>query len=151
MFANRSKCEFYKERVEYLGHMISEKGIEVTNDKVEAIRSWPIPKSPKQIKSFLGMTGFYRKFIHRYSHVAKPLTRLLQKDVPYVWIVECQEAFESLKDALSTAPILKSLEFGKPFLVTCDASGKAVVGVLSKEDRPVAYESRKLKDALSST
>jgi len=67
--------------------------------------------------------------------------------VPYVWSVECQEAFESLKDSLSTSPILKSPEFGKPFLVTCDASGKAVAGVLSQEGRPVAYESRKLKDA----
>ena len=84
LFAKRSKCDFYKERVEYLGHMISANGIEVTTDKVEAIRSWPILKNPKQIKSFLGMTGFYWKFIHRYSHVAEPLTLLLRKDVPYV-------------------------------------------------------------------
>ena len=93
------------------------------------------------------MIGFYRKFIHRYSHVAESLTRLLRKDVPYVWSVECQGAFESLKDVLSTAPILKSPKFGKPFLVTCDASGKAVAGVLSQEGRPVSYESRMLKDA----
>ena len=83
------KCDFYRERVEYLGHMISANGIEVTTDKVEAIRSWPIPKSPKQIKSFLGMTRFYQKFVHRYCHVVKPLTLLLRKDMPYVWSVEC--------------------------------------------------------------
>ena len=99
--------------MEYLGHMISTNGIAVTTDKLEAIRSWPITKSPKKIKSFLGMTRFYRKFIHRYSHVVGPLTRLLRKDVPYVWSVECQEAFESLKDALSITPILKSPKFGK--------------------------------------
>ena len=104
-------------------------------------------KIPKKIKSFLGMTRFYQKFIHRYSHVAEPLTRLLRKDLPYSWIVECQVVFESLKDALSTTPILKSLEFGKPFHVTCDTSGKVVARVLSQEGRPVAYELRKLKDA----
>ena len=81
LYAKRSKCEFYKARVEYLGHMISSNGVEVNDDKVEAVRSWPIPRTPKHIKSFLGMTGFYRKFIHRYSHIAAPMTRLLRKDV----------------------------------------------------------------------
>ena len=131
LYGKRSKCEFYKDRVEYLGHMISNNGIEVTNEKVEAVLSWPNPRTPKQIKSFLGMTGFYRKFINMYSHIAEPLTRLLKKEIPFVWSDKCQEAFDKLKESICTAPVLKSPEFGKPFLVTCDASSKAIVGVLS--------------------
>ena len=111
LYAKRSKCEFYQARVEYLGHMISENGVEVTEDKVETIKSWPIPRTPKQIKSFLGMTRFYRKFIHRYSHIAAPMTRLLRKDIKFDWDEDCQTAFDQLKEAMSTAPVLKTPDF----------------------------------------
>ena len=147
LFAKKSKCEFFREKLEYLGHMISNQGVEPTTQKIEAIRNWPTPKTPKHIKSFLGLVGFYRKFIEGYARIASPMTNLLRKNVKFDWSLQCQTSFDSLKDQMTSAPILKTPDFSKPFSVTCDASGGAIAGVLSQEGRPVAFESRKLKPA----
>ena len=102
-----SKCSFMKLHIEYLGHLISENSIEPMPDKLSAIKEMPAPRSPKEIKQFLGLVGYYRKFIPRFSDVAKPLTRLTRHDTLFQWCTKCEFVFQSLKNALCTKLILK--------------------------------------------
>ena len=128
----RSKCSFMKLHIEYLGHLISEKGIEPMPDKLTAIKEMPAPRSPKEIKQFLGLVGYYRKFIPRFSDIAKPLTRLTQHDTLFQWCSKCEFAFWTLKDALCTKPILKFPDPQKPYVLFTDASKYAWAGVLTQ-------------------
>ena len=120
-------------------------------EKLKAVTEFPIPKSPKDIKSFLGLASYYRRFIPEFSKHAKSLTNLLKKDVPFVWTNSQQLAFEQLKEKLVTAPILIYPDFTKPFILTCDASNYAISAILSQgdvgKDRPIAYASRTLNKA----
>src|SRR3954471_16079972 len=115
-----------------LGHKISERGIEVDRAKIEAIEKMPCPRGIKGIRSILGDAGFYRRFIKDFSKISKPLTNLLQKDVPFVFYDDCKEAFETLKKALTTAPIVQPPDWSLPFEILCDARDFAVGDVLGQ-------------------
>ncbi|XP_038207042.1 uncharacterized protein LOC119828829 [Zerene cesonia] len=145
------KCQFLRKEVTYLGHVIGEEGVRPNPDKVKSVVEFPIPKSQKDIKSFLGLVSYYRRFIPQFSKIAKPLTSLLKKDVPFKWIDEHELAFETLKNKLVSAPILTYPDFTQPFILTCDASSFAISAILSQgrigQDRPIAFASRSLNKA----
>lgn len=145
------KCEFLRKEVAYLGHVIGEDGVKPDPGKVKAIKEFPAPKNHKNIKQFLGLAGYYRRFIPNFSKLAKPLSDLLKKDKPFVWTTMQDKAFDTLRNALCTEPILQYPRFDEPFILTTDASGYAIGGVLSQgpigKDLPVAYASRTLSGA----
>ena len=128
-----SKCNFLKAHVQYLGHLVSGKGIEPVPEKLESIKNMPSPTTPKEIKQFLGLIGYYRKFIPKFSDVARPLTNLTKKDVPFEWTPECQMTFQLLKDLLMAEPILKYPDPNKPYMLYTDASKYAWSCVLTQE------------------
>ena len=128
----RSKCSFMKLHIEYLGHLISENSIEPMPDKLSAIKEMPAPRSPKEIKQFLGLVGYYRKFIPRFSDIVKPLMRLTRHDTLFQWCTKCEFAFQSLENALCTKPILKFPDLQKPYVLFTDTSKYAWAGVLTQ-------------------
>jgi len=148
---NWEKCHFMVNEGIVLGHKISERGIEVDRAKVEAIEKMPCPKDVKGIRSILGHAGFYRRFIKDFSKISKPLTNLLQKDVPFVFDDDCKEAFETLKKALITAPVVEPPDWNLPFEIMCDASDYAVGAVLGqrvdKKLNVIHYASKTLDSA----
>jgi hypothetical protein len=148
MYGNMAKCEFFKESVEYLGHVISSKGISMDPKKVEAVKQWPIPTNIKEMQSFLGLCNYYRRFIEGYSKIAAPLTDLTHKDTPFLWTSQTTEAFEDLKRRMTEAPVLCIPDPELPFTVTTDASDFAVGAVLMQDKgqgpQPVAFTSRKM-------
>ena len=115
-----------------LGHKISERGIEVDKAKVDAIEKMMCPKDINGLRSFLGHAGFYRRFIKDFSKISRPLTDLLQKDVPFVFYDDCVEAFETLKKALTTAPIVQPPDWNFPFEIMCDSSDYAIGAILGQ-------------------
>lgn len=152
LFAKAEKCEFSKDSVEFLGYQLSKHGVFMVDDKVQAVLSWPTPKSVKDIQSFLGFANFYRRFIWRYSHIVSPLTALTRKDIPWKWDDKCQKAFDTLKQAFTTAPVLQHFDPEKPITLETDASDYAIAAVASQPDadgklRPIAYRSRKMDPA----
>ena len=144
-YAKFSKCEFWLDEVLYLGHIISAKGIAVNPEKVSAIVNWEPPQNVKQLRSFLGLASYCRRFVENFSKIAKPLSNLLQKHVKYVWSPECDIAFNTLKEKLITAPVLTPPDESKPYEVFCDASLQGLGAVLMQEKKVVAYTSRQLK------
>ena len=122
---NWEKCHFMVNEGIFLGHKISERGIEVDNAKVDAIEKMPCPKDIKGIRRFLGHVGFYRRFIKDFSKISRPLTNILHKDIPFVFD-DCLEAFEILKKALISAPVVQPPDWNLPFEIMCDASDYAV-------------------------
>jgi transposase InsO family protein len=145
------KCEFLRHEVAYLGHIIGANGVKPDPGKIKSIMHFPTPKNPKNIKQFLGLAGYYRRFIPNFSKVAKPLTDLLKKDSIFNWQLKQVEAFNSLKHSLCSNPILQYPDFTRPFILTTDASGYAIGGILSQgpvgKDLPVSYTSRILNTA----
>jgi hypothetical protein len=135
----------------FLGHKISQKGVETDPKKVEAVKNWPIPRDKKGVKSFLGTVGYYRKYIPNYSTTAKPLNALTGQEVEFKWSPECQEAFEKLKECLVNAPILGYPRDDGMYLVDCDACGFGIGSVLSQiQDETevvISYGSRTLNVA----
>ncbi|KAL9387950.1 hypothetical protein Peur_021074 [Populus x canadensis] len=148
---NWEKCHFMVTHGIVLGHIVSSKGIEVDKSKVEVIQKLPTPRSVKDVRSFLGHAGFYRRFIHSFSTIAKPLCNLLSQDVQFDWTSKCQEAFEKLKGLLTTAPIMQAPDWSLPFELMCDASDFAVGAILGqrKDKKPhvIYYASKTLNDA----
>ena len=122
LYAKFSKCEFWLSEVKFLGHVISAGGVAVDPSNVESVTNWKQPKTVSEIRSFLGLAGYYRRFIENFSKIAKPMTRLLQKDVKYKWSEECEQSFQELKNRLISAPILILPDPKKGFQVYCDAS-----------------------------
>ena len=122
MYAKFSKCEFWLREVQFLGHLLNQKGILVDPAKIEAVMQWEVPKSPSEIRSFLGLAGYYRRFIQDFSKIAVPLTRLTKKSVVFRWGPEQQATFETLRQRLCEAPILTLPEGVDEFVVYCDAS-----------------------------
>jgi hypothetical protein len=148
---NWEKCHFMVKKGIVLGHVISRDGIEVDKAKVDLIVGLPPPTSVKKIRSFLGHAGFYRRFIQDFSKITKPLTHLLGKDVTFDFTPECLEAFDRLKQALTSAPVLHPPVWGEPFELMCDASDYAVGVVLGqridKLSRVICYASHTLNEA----
>ena len=132
LYAKLKKCELFKNKVEYLGHYISGEGIAVDERKVEVIKKWPNPTNLTELRSFLGLASYYRKFVKNFSAIASSLTTLLRKDIPYEWKPDQQEAFDKLKEKLTSAPVLLISDQTKPFTVTTDASDTAIGAVLSQ-------------------
>ena len=128
-----SKCNYFKTHVQYLGHLVSGKGIKPLPEKLEIIKKMPASTTPKEIKQFLGLVGYYRKFIPRFTDIARPTTNLTKQDVPFEWIIQCQASFEMLKEALITSPILKYPDPNKVFTLFRDASKNAWACVLTQE------------------
>lgn len=151
LLAKTSKCLFGVTSMEFLGHILSSDGIATDPKKIKAVQDWPVLQNAKDVLSFLGLANFYRRFVKNFSQIAAPLTALTGKDVPFKWEQAEQDSFDSLKRALTSAPILALPDFSKPFLVRCDASNYAIGQVLcqgsGKEERVIAYESRKLSPA----
>ncbi|XP_035544148.1 uncharacterized mitochondrial protein AtMg00860-like [Juglans regia] len=117
------------EEVDYLGHIISGQGVKADPSKIQTILDWPFPKTSKALRGFLGLTGYYRKFIRHYGLLAAPLTQLLTKN-GFVWTQEAELAFKKLKEAVTRPPVLALPDISKPFTVECDASGKGIEAVL---------------------
>ena len=139
----RSKCSFAESSVAYLGHVISADGVTVAMDisKVDAVKTWPQPRSARGLCGFLGLAGYYRRFIKDYGAIAAPLTQLLRRDA-FNWSDEANLAFDALKRALSTAPVLQLPAFDRPFTVDCDASGSGFGAVLHQGIGAIAFFSR---------
>ncbi|CAA7014271.1 unnamed protein product [Microthlaspi erraticum] len=142
LFAKLSKCSFWQREMGFLGHIVSAEGVSVDPAKIEAIRDWPRPSSATEIRSFLGLAGYYRRFVKGFATMAQPMTKLTGKDVPFVWSAECEESFSQLKEMLTTTPVLALPEPGKPYMVYTDASGIGLGCVLMQEGRVIAYASR---------
>lgn len=147
LYAKLSKCTFGTHELEFLGHIISKDGLKVDPKKTAAVTSWPVPKDVSHVRSFLGLANYFEKFIRNYAMMVTPLTDLTRKDRAWLWTPECQKAFEAVKAALSTAPVLSLPDFTKPFEMVCDASRFGLGAVLYQEGKPVAFESRKLSPA----
>ncbi|GJS11547.1 putative reverse transcriptase domain-containing protein [Tanacetum coccineum] len=145
LYAKFSKCDFWLESVQFLGHVINKEGVHVDPAKIEAVKNWPVPKSPTEVRQFMGLAGYYRRFIEGFSLIAKPLTKLTQKNKRFEWGTDEDEAFQKLKQDLCTAPILALPEGPDDFVVYCDASLKGYGAVLMQRDKVIAYASRQLK------
>ena len=145
LYAKFSKCEFWLDQVEFLGHVISKDGIAVNPSKIQAILEWKAPINAKEIRGFLGMAGYYRRFIEGFSKIAGPMTKLLRKNTPFEWTEKCEESFQTLKEKLTTAPVLAVPETGKDYTVYCDASKNGIGCVLMQDRKVIAYGSRQLK------
>ena len=142
LYAKLSKCQFWLNKVAFLGHVISADGVSVDPQKIEAVVNWKPPKNVSEVRSFLGSVGYYMKFVEGFSRIEAPLTR---KDVKYDWVDACQKSFEELKDRLTSGPVL-ALPNGKDgFVVYSDASRQGLGSVLMQNDRVIAYASRQLK------
>ena len=146
LFVKREKCAFGQTTIKFLGHIVEEGRIRMDQDKVRAIQEWKTPTSLTELRSFLGLANYYRRFIMRYSEKVLPLTELLKKTHIWEWTSQCQEAFEGMKKMLSEDPVLAMPDMLKPFEVQTDASDFALGGVLMQEGHPIAFESRKLSE-----
>ncbi|KAJ9561460.1 hypothetical protein OSB04_006620 [Centaurea solstitialis] len=145
LYAKFSKCDFWLQEVQFLGHLVNREGIKVDPAKVEAVMKWETPKSPTEIRSFLGLAGYYRRFIQDFSKVAVPLTKLTRKNVSFVWGEEQQSAFETLRQKLCEAPVLALPEGVEDMTVYCDASYHGLGCVLMQRSKVISYASRQLK------
>lgn len=144
LFAKLTKCRFGVTEVEYLGHLISKQGVAVDPHKIIAVKDWPQPKNQKSVRGFLGLPGYYRKFIRNFGGIAAPLTRLLTKD-GFSWNTEAGEAFVKLKDTPSSPPILALPDFTQQFIIESDTCGTRLGAILSQNQRVIAYYSEALK------
>ena len=153
LYAKITKCGFDLPSTDFLGFIVSSDGIAMDPEKTQVIRDWPTPKSVKDIQSFLGFANFYRRFISNYSGIVRPMTQLTRKDVPFEWSPKCQAAFDSLKSAFTSAPILAHFQPEHQIIVETDASDYAVAAILSQIDpdtgevHPVAFHSRTMQPA----
>lgn len=143
LFLKQSKCVLGAKEVEYLGHLISSDGVQMDKQKVMRVLDWLVPKNLKELRGFLGLTSYYRRFIKGYGEMARPLTDCLKKGV-FKWSESASGAFEKLKKTMTVAPVLALLDFEKTFMVETDASGLGVGVVLTQKGRPINYFSKAL-------
>jgi hypothetical protein len=142
LYAKYSKCEFWIDKVSLLGHIISNGGITVDPAKVKGIVAWSIPTTVTEIQSFLGLAGYYQRFIEVFSKIAKPMTSLLEKEREFKWDEKCQDSFDQLKKRLMLPPVLVMPDPQKGFNIYCDACGQGLGCVLMQEGHMIAYASR---------
>src|SRR4051812_1543099 len=145
LYAKFSKCEFWLPKVTYLGHMISAKGIAVNPERVQAVLDWTPPESVKQVRSFLGLASYCRRFVENFSKVAKPLTELLKKVKVFQWTPKCKDSFQELKRRLTSTPVLVPPDTKRNFKIFCDASRQGLGCILMQDRHVVAYASRQLR------
>jgi hypothetical protein len=143
LFLKQSKCAFGTSEVEYLGHLVGKDGVRVDPKKIESMQDWPHPKTLKILRGFLGLTGYYRKFVKNYGNIAAPLTALL-KNNSFTWSPTTSQAFQTLKMAMCTTLVLALPDFTNTFVLECDASRKGIGVVLMQEGRPLAFTSKQL-------
>lgn len=143
-----SKCALFATQVSYLGYIISAEGVRTDPGKIDAVKQWPVPSNQSEVRSFVGLASYYRRFIKGFAEIARPLHRLTEKGRKFKWDDECQQAFLQLKAALMTSPVLAYPDPYKPFILDTDASDVGIGAVLSQEvdglERVVAYASRAL-------
>jgi hypothetical protein len=147
-----TKCKFSRRQVEFLGHTITKEGLSPQKSKIEAVQKISTPRNRTDVRSFLGLVGYYRRFISKYSEIARPLYHLTSDKNQFVWTEDCEQAMQILKERLSTSPILVQPDFSKPFILHTDASGVAIAGILTQLDdegheRVIEYASRLMKKA----
>src|SRR5437016_4549856 len=145
LYAKFNKCEFWLQKVSFLGHVLLEERVAVDPTKVEAVMDWKTPRNVPEIRSFLGLAGYYRRFIEGFSKISKPMTTLLQKSAPFEWSDAYERSFQELKTRLTSAPVLVLPDIHKDFTVYYDASRKGLGCVLMQDGKVVAYASRQLK------
>jgi hypothetical protein len=133
LYAKFSKCEFWLKKVPFLGHILSGDGISIDPTKVQGVLDWKVPTTVHEVRSFLGLADYYCCFILDFSKIAKPMTRLLEKDKKFDWTPECEQAFHTLRTLLTSAPVLAQPDIEKPFDVYCDASNTGLGCVLMQE------------------
>nr|XP_028964667.1 uncharacterized protein LOC108169704 [Malus domestica] len=143
LFVKRTKCDFGKSQIEYLGHVVSRQGVAADPSKLQSIQDWPLPHSVKALRGFLGLTGYYRKFILNYRKICGPLTALTKKDA-FKWTDEATRAFQALKDLMVSPHVLALPDFSKPFIIETDASNNGLGAVLHQDGRPIAFTSKAL-------
>jgi hypothetical protein len=141
LFAKMSKCEFAKDKIEYLGHIISADGVATDPVKIQAMSNWPTPTNITQLREFLGLTGYYRRFIMHYGLICKPLFEALKKNA-FLWGEEQHNAFEQLKLAMTKAPVLALPDYKQPFIFVADACGYGLGAVIMQNHRPIAFMSK---------
>jgi hypothetical protein len=142
LYTKLNKCEFWLKEVSFLGHIISEGGIFVDPSKVKDVLSWNTPQSVSDIRSFLGLAGYYKRFIEGFSKISKPVTKLLEKGKTFEWTPKHETNFQELKKRLTTTPVLTMPYMEKPFSIYCDASGQDLGCVLMQDNHVVVYASR---------
>ena len=142
LYAKFSKCEFWLPQVAFLWHVVGKDGILVDPSKIEAVKNWPRPASVSEVRSFLGLAGYYRRFVEGFSKIAVPLTALTKKSTRFNWSDKCEASFQELKQRLITAPVLSLPKDNGKFVVYCDASKMGLGCVLMQEGRVIAYASR---------
>ncbi|GJW98122.1 reverse transcriptase domain-containing protein [Tanacetum coccineum] len=145
LYAKFSKCDFWISIVQFLGHVIDSQGIHVDPAKIEAVKNWASPTTPTEVRQFLGLAGYYRRFIKDFSKIAKSLTELTQKNKKYIWGENQESAFQLLKQKLCKAPILALPEGNDDFVIYCDASHQGLGAVLMQREKVIAYASQQLK------
>nr|GEX00916.1 putative reverse transcriptase domain-containing protein [Tanacetum cinerariifolium] len=145
LYARFSKCKFWISKIQFLGHVIDSRGIHVDPAKIEAIKDWTSPKTPTEIRQFLGLVGYYRRFIKEFSKIAKSMTKLTQKAIKFNWGEKEENAFQLIKQKLGSTPILALPEVSRDFVVYCDASHKGLGAVLMQREKVIAYASQQLK------
>ncbi|KAJ8771340.1 hypothetical protein K2173_026517 [Erythroxylum novogranatense] len=145
LYAKFTKCEFWLDQVIFLGHIVSRQGIQVEQKKIEAVMKWEAPKNVSEIWSFLGLAGYYRRFVEGFSLILAPLTKLLRKNVPFRWSDDCQKSFEELKHRLTAAPVLAIPSGSGGYVVYNNASHQGLGCVLMQHSKVIAYASRQLR------
>jgi hypothetical protein len=146
LYAKLSKCSFHQNIIHYLGHIIFEDGIAMDPQKIESIREWTTPKNVTEVRSFMGLASYYRRFIAGFSRIAHPITYLQRKGKKFQWTEECERSFRQLKQLSTTAPILRILDLNEDFTVRTDASKEGLGVVLSQKGFVICFESIKLKE-----
>jgi hypothetical protein len=146
LYAKLRKCSFYQKQIHYLVYIISEDGITVDPEKIEAIREWSVPKNVAEVRSFMVLTGYYKRFIEGFTKIAHPITSLQKKGVKFQWTLDCENIFQHLKQLLTSAPILGIADPNEYFIVCTYACKEGFGGVLSQNGFVICYESRKLKE-----
>jgi hypothetical protein len=145
LYSNLSKFYFYQEKIHYLGQIISKWGIVVDPKNIEAIRGWTTPKNVSEVKYFMGLAGYYRRFIEGFSKISHPITSLQNKGIKFEWTSECEENFNLLKELLTNAPVLNIFDPNESCVICIDACKEGLGGVLTQNGHVISYESKNIK------